>query len=442
MIISLENKVSAFLSSYGFVQYESKDLLNALLYDMQKSLDEGTSEGSLGAIEPMIPTWTNPPKVSPKEKSVIVIDAGGTNFRSCLVKFDCDGKPQILDIQKTSMPGILREYKKDEFFDTIAKNLEHLKNQASIIGFCFSYEMEISPDGDGCVKSLSKEIQAKEVVGCYVGKCLSDALVENGWNRPEKIALLNDTTAALLAGAANTSGCKNYDSYVGFILGTGMNCAYIESDSIKKLGENKDKMQSQIVVTEAGSFNKLPKSLFDKELDDSTKTKGRFIIEKMCSGAYLGPLASVIVRNACKDGLFSKAFSDEFAKLNSFELMDVDAFLKSVFDVTTKLGHVASCGTEDDYSVLISLLNKVIARSAQLSACIIAAAVIKSGKGKNPAKPVCITCNGTTFYKTHGLKDLVIAHLHKILTEKRNLNYEIVSVENDITLGTAVAALK
>ena len=67
------------------------------------------------ASQDMIPTWDLPPAESPKNESVIVIDAGGTNFRSCLVTFDAEGNPEISELEKTSMPGIERELSKKEF---------------------------------------------------------------------------------------------------------------------------------------------------------------------------------------------------------------------------------------------------------------------------------------------------------------------------------------
>ena len=124
------------------------------------------------------------------------------------------------------MPGLERELSKAEFFDAIADKIEYLKNRADRIGFCFSYSMIITREGDGIPNSLSKEIKASEVVGVPVGATLRQVLEKRGWNTISHIALLNDTVAALLAGAAGNNG--TYSSYIGFILGTGMNGAYIQ----------------------------------------------------------------------------------------------------------------------------------------------------------------------------------------------------------------------
>ena len=172
-------EVTAFLNRHGFSAsgYDVNTLIEGLLFDMQKGLDEGISNGVMGASQDMIPTWGLPPAEAPKNETVIVIDAGGTNFRSCLVSFDAEGNASISEMEKTSMPGIEKELGKKDFFDAIANNLDHLKNKASKIGFCFSYAMNITPDGDGEVLKFSKEIKAPEVEGSLVGACLSDALV-------------------------------------------------------------------------------------------------------------------------------------------------------------------------------------------------------------------------------------------------------------------------
>ena len=447
--MDINAKVSAFLGRHNFspAGYDINTVIDGLLYDMKEGLKNGTGNlDSMAAAQDMIPTWGMPPAESPKNETVIVIDAGGTNFRSCLVTFDAEGKPSISELEKTSMPGIERELSKKEFFDAIANNLEHLKNKASKIGFCFSYAMRITPDGDGEVLHFSKEIKAKEVEGSLVGKSLSDALVEHGWNRPEKITLLNDTTAALLAGASSATGGVSYSSYVGFILGTGMNGAYIDSDPIEKIAGQKDSKgnsapESQIVVCESGKFNKLPRSEFDIEFDKNANTPGLYVMEKMCSGAYLGPVSLIALKAACKDGLFSKSVADGINSLAKLELIDVDKFLYRPFNDETLLGGILKNGTQEDRDIVYLILDSFVERSARLSSAIISAAVIKSGKGKNPSLPVCVSCDGTTFFKTHNLQPRLRGYLNEVLTVQRNLYFEIVAIDTPITLGAAVAAV-
>jgi len=436
--------VNAFLGRNNFPSCgpDVNSVINTMLFDIEEGLVRNPSNPpAAGPSLDMIPTWTVPPASSPKNSSVIVIDAGGTNFRSCLVSFDAAGVPTISDLQKTAMPATDREYGKQEFFETIASYLDHLKNKATRIGFCFSYAMTITPEGDGKVIQFSKEIKAKEVIGSLVGASLSDALVARGWNRPEKIVLLNDTTAALLAGASAATGGKSYDSYVGFILGTGMNAAYIEYGAIAKIASAPVVPAAQIVVCESGKCNKIPRSDFDATLDATTNSPGLYGYEKMCSGAYLGPLGRLALNRAAVDGLFSLAVADAFARLDALELKDMDQFFYGPYRTDTKLGAILAKGSESDRETAFRILDAFVERSARLAAANIAAVVIKSGKGTNPVKPVSVLCEGTTFLRTHNLRERVIGYLNDVLTEQRGIWYEIVTLDNAVTLGSAVAGL-
>lgn len=437
--------VNAFLGRHNFQSGgpDVNSVINTMMYDMEEGLiSDPVNPPGQGPSLDMIPTWATPPESSPTNSSVIVIDAGGTNFRCCLVSFDSKGVPSISDMQKTAMPATTREYSKKEFFQTIASFLDNLKNKADRIGFCFSYAMTITPEGDGKVIQFSKEIKAKEVIGSLVGESLADALVERGWKRPKKIVLLNDTTAALLAGASVATHGRIYDSYVGFILGTGMNAAYIESGVIEKIStSNAVPPTSQIVVCESGKCNKIPRSKFDEQIDLSTNSPGLYGFEKMCSGAYLGPVARMALISAAVEGLFSPSVAKGFTALDTFELKDMDQFFYGPYRTDTKIGTILEKGTETDREIVFRILDAFVERSARLAAANIACVIIKSKKGKNPVKPVCVVCEGTTFLKTHNLRERVTGYLNKVLTEERGIWYEIVTMDNAVTLGSAVAGL-
>ncbi len=442
--MTIHEKVSAFLGRHG-MYVNAPDVLataEGILFDMQLGLDAEPGKGFLQSQQEMIPTWANPPKESPKNESVIVIDAGGTNFRVSLVTFDEDGNPTISDFQKSSMPGIEREFSKKEFFDTIAANLDHVKGKSTKIGFCFSYAMKITPEGDGEVISFSKEIKAPEVIGSLVGASLSDALVARGWQRPEKIVLLNDTTAALLAGASTAKGGIQYSSYAGLILGTGMNTAYIEPNPIKKIAHlGRKELNSQIVVAESGLYSKLPRSEFDVAFDKTTNTPGTYVMEKMCSGAYLGAVASLAVKQACEDGLFSQAASSALLAVGTFTLFDMDRFFYTPFNTETVLGGAIAKGSQEDRDILFAILDVFVDRCARLTASLVCATVLKTEAGTMPSLPVSILCDGTTFYKTHNLKSRIEGYLNSELLQKKHRYFEIVTVDNAITLGAAVAGV-
>ena len=445
--MNAQNAVNAFFSSRGFLP-SSPDIhagVSTLLFDMEEGLkvtdEQRAALSSFKSSMPMIPTWTRPPAAAPKNASIIVIDAGGTNFRSSLVTFDAQGLPAIDDMQKTAMPGIEREYSKREFFDKIADNLEHLKDRASRIAFCFSYAFTAMPNGDGRVIEMSKGVCAPEVHGCLLGENLDKALAGKGWRPIEKITLVNDTSAALLAGASAAVSGKAYSSYIGFILGTGMNAAYIESGAIPKnagIPEAAD-FGPQIVVCESGKSDKMAHSTFDDELLKQMHVPAPY--ERMCSGVFLGPLGLIALKDAARAGLFSDSVAAGVLALSSLELKDMDAFFYGPFRADTKLGAIFANGTEFDAEVAYRILDTIVDRSARLAAINIAAAAVKSGAGFNPARPICVLCEGTTFLKTHSLRERVFAYLYEELTLRRGIWFEIVSMDNAVTLGTAVAGL-
>lgn len=421
--------VTSFFSKHNFVCHQDiETIAKAILFDMNKGLRKEKSD------EDMIQTFSLPPEKPVKSKSVIVIDAGGTNFRSCLVTFDENGEATISDMEKTKMPGVEKELSKKEFFDKFAENLEHLKNKSDSIGFCFSYPMKITEDKDGILINFSKEVKAPEVVGCAIGKCLKEVLVEHGWKEPKKITLLNDTVAALLAGKAAAKSYP-YSSYVGFILGTGMNAAYIQP-------EISDVMKKQIIVCESGKTKGVIMSDFDRTYDAKSQNPGSAFIEKQCAGGYLGAIAYEVIKSACEDGLFSSDFEKKLSSLQTMTLIEFDNFLHNPYSTSTILGKMASeAATENDYDNLYEILDALVERSARCAASILSAAVIQSGEGKNASKPVCILCNGSTFWKSTMIYERVNAYLEDFLTVKNDLHWKIVQAENDITLGTAIGGL-
>ena len=419
--------VKKFLAEHGFyTDLNLPALTRDVLNDMQARLSGKKS------WQDMILTYINPFKIEVSEKSVIVIDAGGTNFRSSLVTFSKDGTTSISNFEKTKMPGVEHELSKKEFFNQIAKNLERFKDSYEEICFCFSYAMQITDEHDGILKSFSKEVKAPEVVGCKIGEELKKALKENGWSKIPKVILLNDTAAALLAGSGN----KKYSSYIGFILGTGLNAAYVQSaNSEFEISE------PQIVVCESAKFGGFKNSDFDIILDEKSLNPTSSPFEKLCSGAYLGPLALETLQFAAKEKIFSGEFSKAISQRNSLSLLEVSSFLENSFKEKAIYPKFDENANFKDSEIIFDIFDALVNRMAQLAAVVLAACVLQCGEGKNPEKPICIACNGTSFFKTYKVVERTKEYLAKIL-EGKNLYYEFLKEEVDITIGTAKAAFQ
>ena len=434
MIFMSENKkkqAELFLKSHNFDCGVSVGFLtDRIFYDMNLGLFGGKEKSG----QDMFKTWILPPEKKPKNQNVIVIDAGGTNFRSCLVSFDSEGEFSISDFKKTRMPGLEKELSKDEFFNQIADNIDYLRDKADRIGFCFSYAMKITKDGDGIPNAFSKEVKAPEVLGCPVGKTLAEKLYSRGWNKIQKIVLLNDTEAALLAGKSAAKNGTEFSSYIGFILGTGVNAAYVQPAVSLSADE---KIEKQIIVCESGKCDKLPLSDFDLAMDKKCAVPKQYQLEKQESGAYLGPVALEILLFAAKEKLLSEFCAQKIMELKKLSLIEMDDFLYAPFAD----GTVSSlCENDGDREIIFTLFDALITRSAKNAAAILCANAKMSGEGKNCLRPIGILCNGTTFYKTHKLRERVETYLENYLTGELGIHYEILTLENDITLGAAVAA--
>ena len=419
-----------FLKRHGLraEDVDSDKVLDFFSSEMKRGL-EG-KESSLA----MIATYTEAGNDIPDGESVIVMDAGGTNFRTCLVTFN-DGVAEISDFQKVGMPGAKKEVTKKEFFSILADNIERFMGKSKKIGFCFSYAAEITPDHDGIPLMFSKEIKAPEVIGKRIGKELLSELSSRGYNiEGMTVSIVNDTVATLLAAKAAYKG--DASTYIGFILGTGTNTAYVERNSnIKKLTLSEG---SQIINVESGCL-KLELSEIDAEFMKTTKDSNAYHLEKKISGAYLGPFTLFVLKKAAKEGVFSSQSAENLSEMNDLETKDVGGFLREAGDFSNPLSFF-SANKEDAKNAYV-IMRSIVERSGKLTALNLTAAVIASGEGEDPRRPVVINADGTTFYKTCFLEDYVKEYLDQILWKKEGKVCQIVSIDNSPTIGAAIAGL-
>jgi hexokinase len=395
--------------------------------------------GLAGAKSPvaMLPTYISIQEDLPVNEPVIVLDAGGTNFRICTVSFDEELKPVISNFSKNKMPGLEREVSANEFFTLIADYVEPIIHSSSKIGFCFSYPADISPSRDGRLLFFSKEIKAPEVWGMRIGENLLKTLGQEASGHIKNLTILNDTVAALLAAKAVTAG-KKYSGYIGFILGTGTNTSYLESNRNITKVSGLDLNGFQIINVESGGFG-LKGSSLDQEFYATTENPEKYHFEKLISGAYLGPYAEKVINTAINSGLFSNEFCEKFKTLGLIDTIIMDSFLHEPQNIEGKLAWC--CADDSDSEALYQLLDAVVERAGKLTAVNLSAAVLKADIGNHPAYPACINADGTTFYKTHNLKAYTEYYLHKFLGRELGRYYEIIAVDNAPVLGAAIAGL-
>ena len=419
-----------------------RHMLSASSVDEDKTLDFMLSEMEKGLAKEngsslqMIPTYVSTDADIVPGKSVIVMDAGGTNFRTCLVTFDENKQPVISDFCKVGMPGIKEEVSASSFYSILADNIERLIDKSDRIGFCFSYAATITEDHDGIPIVFSKEIKAPEVIGKPLGKNLLAELERRGHDVSSKrVAVVNDTVATLLAAKAGYP--DNASSYIGFILGTGTNTAYTEKNSaISKINLDSGR---EIVNVESGCLA-LELGDLDKEFVSGTKDPAKYWFEKKISGAYLGPFAAHVIEAAIKEGVLTESFGERFSAILPLDTTRMSHYLEDChnpeYDLVKAVGD-----NEEDAAALYKIIKAVIERAGKLTAINLTAAVLKSGEGKNPRYPVVINADGTTFYKTAFLEFYTKLYLDELLEKKHGRYYEMVRIDNSPTLGAAIAGL-
>ena len=412
--------------------------------EMQACVTDFLSEMEGGLAGPdsslrMIPTHIQAEGEIPVDKPVIAIDAGGTHFRAATVYFHPEKGVLIQDRLQHPMPGTQGAVGKVEFFRTMVAYLEPLLDKSDAIGFVFSYPMEILPNRDGRLIRFCKEVQAPEVEGELIGAGLNETLRALG-KTEKRIVLMNDTVATLLAGRAS-SGDQAYDSYVGFILGTGSNCCYVERNDRIKKRTDLDPGASQIINVESGAFALAPSGTADQRLDEQSIDPGHYTFEKKFSGAYFGQLVLLTLQLACEKGLFSAALSDTLRRLSSLSTRSVNDLLQEQSLEDPWPGILAEA-TEGDRETMLVLIKRLVQRAAKLTAANLAAVILKDGRGKEVTRPICVTAEGTTFYQLKGLRTQVEAYLAEFLQGDRLRHYRIQAVEDATLLGAAVAALQ
>jgi hexokinase len=127
----IKRSVSRFLrkNKMDYLDVDIDAAINLFMGEMKKGL-----EGKKSTLE-MIPTYIETGVEVPTNKCVIVIDAGGTNFRVATVHFDDSKKAVIKNLCLYKMPGVEREVGKDEFFKIMAGYMKDVAAASPNIGF-------------------------------------------------------------------------------------------------------------------------------------------------------------------------------------------------------------------------------------------------------------------------------------------------------------------
>lgn len=375
----------------------------------------------------MIPTYLSNDGAVPKGVSAAVIDAGGTNFRSALVTFTENGY-EVSELQKVKMPGIGKPCTWEEFISFVADKIEPLMDRADSIGFCFSYSADITPDMDGRVYRIDKEVVVTGSEGQLIGASLI-AELERRNIFGKRVVILNDTVAVLLGGASVLDKGA-YSGFIGQVSGTGTNtCVSLPTRDIKKL--NIDSEKGMIVNAESGLYDGLLGGDLDKRLDSESNNPGSKQFEKLTAGVYLGEVCRLLLKDAAARGFVSESSAEKIMALDKIDTSFVDAWVNG-----ERLEGVSGCDEDADFVQTVA--RAVLMRSAKCMCANLLALGKLSGAGRE--KPICVCAEGSLVQKCRVYREA----LESFLTEygaSMGMRFELRVGEETTLPGAAAAAL-
>ncbi|KAI9352039.1 hypothetical protein BDR26DRAFT_850252 [Obelidium mucronatum] len=363
-----------------------------MMAEMKKGLasDDGTMK--------MIPTHVVRRPKGNETGSYLALDLGGTNFRVCEVTLDGHGKTRSRQ-SKHTVTDDLKTGTGEALFDFFAENVKQfllndgqneitekeLEAKEYKLGFTFSFAVNQVSINEGYLMVWNKGFSASDCIEKNVVTLLQDAFKRKRLN-VKVTALVNDTTGTLVSHAYTAP-----DTYVGVILGTGTNAAYVEKieniTKFKSAGHAKD----MIINTEWGAFDDemvvIPRTKYDHKVDRGTAHYKTWTFEKLISGMYLGEIVRYVLADLVKTGeIFSAGGSKTLGVQYAFETAymsrierDHSLDLSDVRTVLEDLMHIPST-TLADRRLVRAICEMVGKRAARLSAAGIAAIVTKMNK--------------------------------------------------------------
>ena len=399
--------------------------------EVAETMREHMIQGLNGNIidMPMIPTYLRSDGELPLGKKAVVIDAGGTNYRCALAEFNEEGCI-ITNLKKSSMPGTGSPVSWEEFISFVADSIEPLLTEADVIGFCFSYNVEITPEIDGIVNRVDKEVVIKDSSGKHLGASLI-AMLEKRGIYGKKVVILNDTVAALFGGMSSLKRYE-YSGFAGMICGTGVNtCTAVPVSSIGKLDIQTE--GNMLINLESGLFNGIPQGDIDVLVDRESNNPGEKIMEKMSSGAYLGIICRAELNAAVEEGILPGNIPEA---LDGIQKID-----GSVVDEWANGNDSHGIFSRKDMEFVSEICRAILQRSAACMCTNIIALMLLTDSGKTPEKPMCICAEGSLISYSHEFRKTLLELLDRYAVGEMK-RYCRIAVGRDTTLpGSAFAVL-
>ncbi|KAI9346763.1 hexokinase-domain-containing protein [Zopfochytrium polystomum] len=260
--------------------------------------------------------------------SYLALDLGGSNFRVCEVILEGNGITRMRQ-KKYSVREELKTGDADPLFDFFAECVaafiaetenEYTKGSQRKLGFTFSFPVHQISINRGYLLHWTKGFHVNGVEGKDVVKMLQEAFHRKNVT-VDVTALVNDTTGTLISHAYQSP-----NTYIGVILGTGSNAAYVEQiTNITKLKNPESFPSTEMLINiEWGAFDNegvvLPITEYDVAIDRVSLNPRQQIFEKLISGMYLGEIVRLALLDLVETGeIFSGKVSEVLKTRYSFE---------------------------------------------------------------------------------------------------------------------------
>ncbi len=397
---------------FGLDDSQLQDIAQALAAKIEEGL--AVDGGELLCL----PTYITPAKEGVRNKSALVLDLGGTNYRVAVVEFDPDGKPVIhpdngwkKDLSVMKSDGFSQE----ELFREQADPIGSIRiNEPMPIGYCFSFPAESLEDGDARLVHWNKGIHIDEMTGQEVGKPLMEYFNRTTGARFTGIKVINDTVASLFAGAARSG----YDGYIGLIVGTGTNMApFMPAGKVKKL-DGRNIAGTLPINLESGNFVPPHMTGYDAAVDAASDTPGLQRFEKAISGYYLGEILKAVFP--------ATEFEHKFDAQRLNDMMNYPDLYRPEYVETARA---------------------IYQRSARLVAASIAGLTTVMHRQDSSIRRILLTAEGGLYWSRDrngtDYNDIVNTTLARLLARAglQDVSVEIIQMNNANLIGTAVAAL-
>ena len=186
---------------------------------------------------------------------------------------------------------------------------------------------------------------------------------------------------------------------------------------------------------EAANFDKMTRGDIDEAFDATTINPGKYLLEKMVAGGYLGGLCSRILLAAAAEKVILKGSIPHLEAIGPLSAAQLDGLLAGTLGEDEQFTKFKP----DDLVTMKTILSEVVERAALLTAINISAVVLKS-MPENARKKAIISIDGSTYYKLFSFRERAERYVAQILTSN-NVEYQIVQIQDAPVIGAAVAGL-